>query len=233
MLVRKKDKSLRLCVDFRQLNQRTVKDAYALPRIEEVLENLGGSRYYSVLDMKSGYHQVEIEENHKPFTAFTVGPLGFWEYNRLPFGLSNAPATYQRLMEECLGELVDEGVCQIYLDDVLVASTTVEDHFRRLKRVFTKFREAGMKLSAKKCNLFRDRVNYVGHVVSEHGVETDPAKVERIRNWPSPTNAKELRTFIGFAGYYRRFVKDFAKISKPLSLLLVGLNTGKKHGKNI
>ena len=119
VLVRKKDKSLRLCVDYRQLNQRTIKDAYALPRIEEVLDGLAGSAYFSVLDMKSGYHQVEIAEEHKQRTAFTVGPLGFFEYNRLPFGLSNAPATYQRLMEDCLGEL-NHRICQIYLDDIII-----------------------------------------------------------------------------------------------------------------
>ena len=124
MLVRKKDSSLRLCVDYRQLNLLTIKDAYALPRIEELLDNLGGNKFYSVMDMKSGYHQVGIEEDQKEYTAFTAGPLGLYEYNCLPFGLSNAPATYQRLMEECLecinGE--EEQFCQIYLDDVILAS---------------------------------------------------------------------------------------------------------------
>jgi hypothetical protein len=126
VLVRKKDQSLRLCVDYRQLNKRTIKDAYALPRIEDILEGLGGAKYFSVLDMKSGYYQVEIAEECKPMTAFTVGPLGFYEYNRLAFGLSNAPATYQRLMEECLEDLNagEDKICQIYLDDVIVVSKT-------------------------------------------------------------------------------------------------------------
>jgi len=132
VLVRKKDLSLRLCVDFRQLNKRTVKDAYALPRIEDLLEGLGGNKYYTVLDMKSGYHQVELEDQHKAYTAFTVGPLGFYEFTRLPFGLSNAPATYQRLMESCLDDLVygEEKVCHIYLDDVIIASKSLPN-FRR------------------------------------------------------------------------------------------------------
>ncbi len=137
-------------------------------------------------------------------------------------------------MEEVLGDLIaeDDKTCQIYLDDVLVASKTIEEHFQRLRKVFGKFREAGLKLSPKKCHLFRSKVKYLGHIVSEHGVETDPDKVDRIRNWLVPTNANELRTFLGFAGYYRRFVKDFSKISKPLSLLLIGVNTKRKKGKS-
>ena len=233
VLVRKKDNSLRLCVDYRTLNSRTVNDAYALPRIEEILDGIGGNRFYSILDMKSGYYQVEIEEADKQFTAFTAGPLGFYEYNRLPFGLSNAPATYQRLMEECLGDLVtdEDRICQIYLDDILVGSKTFEEHVERLLQVFSRVREAGLKLSPKKCALFRDRVKYVGHVVSEHGVETDPEKIDKIRNWPIPQNAKQLRTFVGFAGYYRRFVNNFSKVSRPLTQLLLLHPPGKRLKK--
>jgi len=230
VLVRKRDSSLRLCVDFRQLNQKTIKDAYALPRIDELLEKLGGNSYYSVLDMKSGYHQVEVCEEHKERTAFTVGPLGFYEYNRLPFGLSNAPATYQRLMEECLDDLVfgEEQVCQIYLDDVIIASRTIEEHFDRLKQVFARFREIGMKLAPKKCHLFQEKVRYVGHIVSADGVGTDPDKTRHIAEWPVPVNTDELRTFLGFCGYYRKFVRDFSKIARPLNDLLVGAVKKKK-----
>ena len=127
VLVRKKDGKLRMCVDYRQLNQRTVKDSYALPRIEEILDSLGGNNLFTVLDMKSGYHQVELDEEHKPRTAFTVGPLGFFEFNRLPFGLANSPATYQRLMEEILGDLHTR-ICFIYLDDLIIFSRTPEEH---------------------------------------------------------------------------------------------------------
>ena len=230
VLVRKADSSLRLCVDFRMLNSRTVKDAYALPRIEEILNSIGGNQFYSVLDMKSGYHQVEIEESDKPFTAFTAGPLGFFEYNRLPFGLSNAPATYQRLMEEYIGDLAtgEDRVCHIYLDDILIVSKTFEEHFQQLCTVFSRIKEAGLKLSPKKCSLFRDRVKYVGHIVSEQGIETDPAKIDKIRNWPVPCNARQLRTFTGFAGYYRRFVKNFSKLCRPLTQLLCDHPPGKK-----
>ena len=224
VLVRKRDLSLRLCVDFRQLNKMTVRDAYALPRIDDILDGLGGNRYYSVLDMKSGYHQVEIEEEHKPMTAFTVGPLGFFEYNRLPFGLCNSPATYQRLMEECLADLIsgEDKICQIYLDDLIIVSKSFDEHMDRLCKVFTKFREAGMKLSAKKCHLFQNKVRYVGFIVSADGVETDPDKINKISQWPQPQNRDEVRTFLGFVGYYRKFVKDFSKIAKPLNELLSG-----------
>jgi hypothetical protein len=229
VLVRKKDQSLRLCVDFRQLNKRTIRDAYALPRIDDLLDSLGGSKYYSVLDMKSGYHQVDIEPSHKPRTAFTVGPLGFYEYNRLPFGLSNAPATYQRMMEEILYDL-NHKVCQIYLDDVIITGNTFEEHLERLEQVLDRFRECGMKLSPRKCHLFKERVRYVGHIVSSNGIETDPDKIEKVTNWPVPTNVAELRTFLGFSGYHRRFIKDFARIVRPLNVLLSG-HGSKRKGK--
>jgi dUTPase len=235
VLVRKKDQSLRLCVDFRQLNNRTVKDAYALPRVEELLEGLGGNQYYSVLDMKMGYHQVEIEENHKQYTAFTAGPLGFFEYTRLPFGLSNAPATYQRLMENCLSDLMfgEDKVCHIYLDDVIIASKSYADHMVCLEKVFTKLADAGLKLSPKKCFLFQDKVKYVGHVVSSQGIETDPEKITKISNWPTPKNVDEVRTFLGFTSYYRRFVKSFASIAKPLNQLLTGSKKKKHFRKSV
>jgi len=231
VLVRKEDQSLRLCIDYRQLNKRTVKDAYALPRIEELLEGLGGNQFYSVLDMKSGYHQVEIKEHHKQYTAFTAGPLGFFEFNRLPFGLSNAPATYQRLMESCLADLMfgDDRVCHIYLDDIIVASKTFKDHLNSLEKVFDKLHQSGLKLSPKKCFLFQEKVKYVGHIVSASGIETDPDKTIKLHTWPSPKNVDELRTFLGFASYYRRFVKGFASIAKPLNSLLTG--PGKKRRK--
>ena len=154
VLVRKKDNKLRMCVDYRQLNNRTVKDSYALPRIEELLDTLAGSKYFSVLDMKSGYHQVEVLEEHKCRTAFTVGPLGFWEFNRLPFGLSNAPATYQRLMEQCLGDL-NMKICAIYLDDLIIFSSTLEEHLERLDIVLRRLKECNLKLNLKKCKFLQ------------------------------------------------------------------------------
>jgi hypothetical protein len=201
-----------MCVDFRQLNNKSVKDSYALPRIEEVFDVLHGSKILSTLDMKSGYHQVEVEEIHKERTAFTVGPLGFFEYVKMPFGLSNSPATYQRLMEEVLGDY-NMTICVIYLDNLIIFSETYEQHLERIDMILTRLHDNNLKLSPEKCHFFQGRVQFLGHVVSPDGIETDPFKIEKIRNWKTPTNADELRSFISFCGYYRRFFKNFSKIT--------------------
>ena len=145
VLVRKKDGGLRFCIDLCKLNNRTVKDGYSLPHIEDTLDCLHGAVWFSTLDLKSGYWQVELEEDAKPLTSFAMGPLGFWECKCMPFGLTNAPATFQRLMESCLGEL-HLNWCIIYLDDIIVFSRTPEEHFHRLKAVISKLRAAGLKL---------------------------------------------------------------------------------------
>lgn len=227
VLVRKRDGSLRLCIDYRKLNERTIKDAYALPRIEESLEAMGGCAWFSTLDLKSGYYQVEIQEADKEKTAFTAGPLGFYEYNRMPFGLTNAPATFQRLMEHCLADL-NFSKCIVYIDDVIVYSKTFEDHLERLEAVFSRLEEYGLKLKRSKCSFLRNKVKYLGHVISEFGIETDPDKTSAVREWPVPTCAKELQTFLGFTGYYRRFIPKYAKLAKPLTDLVRCTSKGNK-----
>ena len=230
VLVRKKSGKLRMCVDYRMLNNRSVKDSYALPRIQEVFDVLQGSKYFSTIDQKSGYHQVEIEENHKERTAFTVGPLGFYEYNKMPFGLSNSPATYQRLMEECLGDY-NMKICVIYLDDLIIFSSTFEEHLQNLDKVLTRLKECNLKLSPEKCFFIQEKVHFLGHVVSKEGIETDPEKIDKIKNWPRPNNSDELRSYLAFCGYYRRFVKDFSKLTRPLSELLPP--TSRKNSKKV
>ena len=219
VLVRKKSGKLRLCIDYRMLNDRTIKDSYALPRIDEIFDSLHGARYFTTIDMKSGYHQVEVEEEHKERTGFTVGPLGFWEYNRMPFGLTNSPASYSRLMNECLGSL-NMTICIIYLDDLIIFSNTFDEHMERLDKVFTKLKECNLKLAPEKCSFFKEKVTFLGHVVSKDGIETDPSKIDKIKNWPTPTTPEELHSFLAFAGYYRRFIQDFAKIIRPLAELI-------------
>ena len=155
------------------MNSRTIKDNYALPRIEEILDSLAGNTYFSVLDMKSGYHRIEIVEEHKERTAFTAGPLGFYEFNQMSFGLANAPAIYQRLQEQCLGDLHPK-ICFIYLDDLIIFSSSFQEHLNRLQQVFQRIRDYGLKLSPKKCSFFMKKVKYVGHIVSKDGVEPDP-----------------------------------------------------------
>ena len=230
VLVRKKDGSLRFCIDYRKLNNRTVKDAYYLPRIEETIDTLSGSKYFSKLDLRSGYWQVGVKESDKMKTAFSVGPLGFFECNRMAFGLCNAPASFQRLMERCTGEL-HLRECLIYLDDIIIFSKTFEEHLVRLENVFRQLELHGLKLKGSKCEFFQRQCSYLGHIVSDAGIRTDPDKIAVLKEWQRPTNVKELRSFLGFAGYYRRFVRNYSSIVKPLNALLVGHPTNKKYKK--
>ena len=172
VLVCKKDGGLRFCIDLRKLNERTIKDAYSLPWIDETLDSHQGSQWFSSLDLKSGYWQVEMDEESKPLSAFTVGLLGFYECERMPFGLTNAPAMFQRLMETCLGDL-NLHWCIIYLDDIVIFSKDLASHLERLEAVFGKLEEAGLKLKPSKCELFWRQLAYLGHVISAKGVATD------------------------------------------------------------
>ena len=199
------------CIDLCKLNNRTVKDGYSPPWIEDTLDCLHGAVWFSTLDLKCGYWQVELEEETKPLTAFTMGPLGFWECECIPFGLTNAPATFQWLMESCLGEL-HLNWCIIYLDDIIVFSRTPEEHIHRLKTVISKLRAACLELKPTKCDLFRQQINYLGHVVSKEGVSTDPDKIKAVTEWPQPTTVTEVRSFLHFMSYYRRFIPNFSKV---------------------
>ena len=230
VIVRKKDGTIRFCVDFRKLNSKTITDASAIPRVEDTLHLLAGAKYFTKLDLRSGYWQVEIKEEDKEKTAFQVGTMGFYEFNRMPFGLCNAPATFQRLMERCMGE-INLRDCLIYLDDIFIFSSTVEEHLERLEAVFSRLAQHNLKLKASKCEFLRSRVTYLGHVVSEDGIETDPEKTEAIKTWSVPTTVKEVRAFLGFTGYYRKFLKDYAKIARPLNDLLIGHCTNNKGKK--
>ena len=162
-----------------------------------------------------------MEEKSKALTAFTVGPLGFYECESMPFGLTNAPATFQWLMQSCLGNL---HLCYhiIYLDDVTVFSKPLEEHVFRLRAVFEKLKQAGLKLKPSKCKLFRQELVYLGHVVSKDGIQTDPKKVEAICKWPLPTNVMKVRSFIEFTNYYLWFIKKYAQVAKPLYKMILG-----------
>ena len=217
VLVRKKNGQLRLCIDYRLLNAKTVKDAFPLPRIEETLECLSGSRLFSSLDMAHGYFQVALHEDSIPKTAFRV-PWGLYEFLRLPQGLSNSPSTFQRIVELIFGDLNLTDLV-LYLDDLLVFSGTFQQHLERLEKVFERLERFGLKLNGKKCQLFRTSVHHLGHIVSDKGVSVDPEKTARIRDWPVPTTIQQLRSFLGLASYYRRFVAGFSKIAEPLHAL--------------
>ena len=191
IFVRKKDGALCFCIDLRKLNTCTIKDAQTLPWIEDSLNSLNGAVIFTSLDLKSGYWQVELDEDSIPYTAFTLRPLGFYEYLHMPFGLTNTPATFQHLMENCLGDL-HLNWCIIYLDDIIVYSKTSEEHLERLEAVFQKIGKAGLKLKPSKCEFFKSRITYLGHIVSNKGITMDPKKIKAIQLWSRPTTVTEV-----------------------------------------
>ncbi len=218
VVVKKKDGSLRICNDFRELNSVTKKDVYPLPKIDTILSVLSGYLYLSTLDARSGFLQVPIHPDDRHLTAFTT-PFGFYEYTRMPFGLCNAPATFQRMMDLILSGLTWEA-CLVYMDDIIVFGRTFEEHLHNLELVLAALQAADITIKPSKCKLFRKKIAFLGHVVSAAGIETDPEKIKRVTEMPAPTNTEQLRSFTGLTGYYRKFIANYAHICEPLNRLL-------------
>ena len=202
VLVRKKDGGLQFCINFHHLNTHMKKDSYPLPRIQEVLESLVGAGHFSCLDLKLGFWQIKIDEALKQYTAFTVGNLGFFECNCMPFGLCNAPATFQRLMQNCVGEL-NLIYSLIYLDNIIMFLQTTEEHLHRLHIVFDQFCEYNLKLKLSKCSLFKEEINYLAHQVSKQGAQPSDSNLRSIAECAAPQTYMEICAFLGLVGYYQ------------------------------
>ena len=227
VLVRKKDGSLRFRIDFRRLNALTVKDSHPLPHICETLESLARAAHYSTFDLNSGFWKVPMDKESKQYTAFTLGSMGLYECESMPFGLCNAPPTFQRLMQNCLGEL-NLTYCLIYLDDVIVFSEMPKEHLQRMRVVFNRLREHGLKLKPSKCDVFKSEINYLAHHVSQKGVLPSKKNLESIAQCPPPDTYTKVKSFVSLVGHYRCFIKGFAKIAVPLYDLTSGDNKDKK-----
>lgn len=224
---------MRLVIDYRKLNEKTISDRYPIPDTTVILANLGNSKYFTTLDLKSGFHQIEMCEEDRKKTAFGINN-GKYEFCRLPFGLKNAPSIFQRAIDDVLREDIGK-CCHVYIDDIIIYSADEESHLEHIEKILWKLEKSGMRVSKEKSKFFRTEVEFLGFVVSQNGIKTSPDKVNDILNYKLPTTLRALRSFLGLSGYYRRFIKNYADIVKPLTKYLRGENghVGAKKSKNI
>ncbi|KAJ9544953.1 hypothetical protein OSB04_024660 [Centaurea solstitialis] len=217
LFVKKKDGSMRMCIDYRELNKVTIKNKYPLPRIDDLFDQLQGASYFSKIDLRSGYHQLKVHEEDVPKTAFRTR-YGHYEFLVMPFGLTNAPAAFMDMMNRVCRSMLDKSVI-VFIDDILVYSKSESDHVKHLREMLETLRKERLYAKFSKCEFWLRKVQFLGHTISCDGVSVDPSKIEAIQNWEQPKNASEVRSFLGLAGYYRRFIRDFSKIGVPLTSL--------------
>lgn len=219
VLVKKKSGELRMCVDYRGLNKVTKRDNYPIPLIDDCIDYLANKEIFSLLDLKSGFHQVKMGQNSIKYTSF-VTPDGQWEYTRMPFGLKNAPSVFQRYINRIFRDFIDRGLIKIYLDDLLIGTKTMEEHLQVLAQILQRLSEYGLELQLKKCKFACDEIEYLGFIVCKDGIRPGREKTMAIEKFPVPKNAKEVHSFIGLCGYFRRFAKNFSTVSHPLQNLV-------------
>ncbi|KAL4010566.1 hypothetical protein IC575_030067 [Cucumis melo] len=217
LFVKKKDGSMRLCIDYRELNKVTVKNRYPLPRIDDLFDQLQGATVFSKIDLRSGYHQLRIKDGDVPKTTFR-SRYGHYEFIVMSFGLTNAPAVFMDLMNRVFREFLDTFVI-VFIDDILIYFKTEAEHEKHLRMVLQTLRDNKLYAKFSKCEFWLKQVSFLGHVVSKAGVSVDPAKIEAVTSWTRPSIVSEVRSFLGLAGYYRRFVENFSRIATPLTQL--------------
>ena len=220
-MAKKKGDQLRFCCDFRYLNSVTVKDAYPIPRIDESLSKLGDAKFFTTLDLGSAFWQVPFRKQDRDKTGFAC-ELGLFQWKRMPFGLCNATAMFQRLMAHALIGVTKKygNLVMCYVDDVVIATPTLEDHIERLDEVFACMKRSGLKCKPSKCEILKDSIKYLGRMVDKHGIRQDPDAVEVVLTWKSPKTEHQLMSFLGFANYYREFVKGYADKVYPMQQLM-------------
>jgi transposase InsO family protein len=212
------NKRWRMVIDYRGLNEKTIGDAYPLPNITDILDQLGSAKYFSIFDLASGFHQISMSPKDAHKTAFST-PYGHYQFKRMPFGLKNAPATFQRLMDNVLSGLQGNELF-VYMDDIVVYARSLREHEIKCERLMQRLRDANLQLQPDKCEFLRHEVAYLGHIIGANGVKPDPGKIKSIMHFPTPKNPKNIKQFLGLAGYYRRFIPNFSKVAKPLTDLL-------------
>lgn len=205
----------RLVIDYRKLNENTIDDRYPIPNINDILDKLGKCNYFSTIDLASGFHQIEINKNDIPKTAFSV-ENGHYEFLRMPFGLKNAPSTFQRVMDNVLHDL-QGNICLVYMDDIIIYSTSLQEHINHIKLVFERLRNANLKIQIDKSQFLQKEVAFLGHIVTPQGIKPNPDKLRAIKEFPLPKTTREIKSFLGLLGYYRKFIKNFSQITKPFT----------------
>ncbi|KAJ0927415.1 putative nucleotidyltransferase, Ribonuclease H [Helianthus annuus] len=217
LFVKKKDGSFRMCIDYRELNMLTIKNRYPLPRIDDLFDQLQGAACFSKIDLRSGYHQLRIQEEDIPKTAFRTR-YGHYEFVVMPFVLTNAPAVFMDLMNRVCKPYLDRFVI-VFIDDVLIYSKSKAEHAQHLRLVLELLQGNQLYAKFSKCEFWLEEVQFLGHIVNSRGIHVDPAKIEAVKSWITPKNPSEVRSFLGLAGYYRRFIEGFSKIAVPLTAL--------------